>query len=546
VIGVVANAADLDVASEFFELFKTPWEPAIPGRLYSAILAVNRPVTDVDAPVMVVYDGTAEDSATSRSSRSAAHLLQWREDMIPVHGPLATFDEGSNERPVLTAGGKAVLRRRAVGAQVVWQVGYDLFGEIRHLLDVGQSSSWAHTPSLDLHIDVLRSLLLESGVQFLEVPPRPDGIDFICCVTHDIDFVGLGPQGLFSRTLAGFIWRASFGTARDVLRGRRRMADALRNWRAVLSLPLVFAGWIRDPWEPFDDYAKVEDPRHSTFFVVPFNDRPGIAPDGTVDRTRAVRYRVEDITPALRRAHAAGSEVGVHGIDAWRSTEAGLVEKRRITERVGQSSVGVRMHWLYFAPESPKALESAGFDYDATSGFNEAVGFRAGTLQAFRPLTCERLLELPLSIMDSALFADDRLGLDEEEAAQLCDRLITQARRFGGALVVNWHCRSLAPERLWGDFYLTLLEKLRAGGVWFATAGAAVEWFRWRRAVRFERVVGDPLVIRVSAPTRTNHPGVILMHQTSGPRSSVTRRVFDGRVTIDLQPNRQPVIFEAS
>jgi hypothetical protein len=319
----------------------------------------------------------------------------------------------------------------------------------------------------------------------------------------------------------------------------------VRNWRAVLSWPLIRAGWIRDPWEPFDDYAKIEDPHHSTFFVVPFNNRPGLAPDGTVDRTRAVRYTLEEITPAVRRARAAGSEVGVHGIDAWRSTEAGLVEKRRVTEPVGQSSAGIRMHWLYFGPESPKTLESAGFEYDSTSGFNEAVGFRAGTLQAFRPLTCERLLELPLSIMDSALFSEDHLGVDEEEAAQLCDRIIAHARRFGGALVVNWHCRSLAPERLWGGFYLRLLATLRAGRVWFATAGAAVEWFRWRRAVRFERIVGDPLGIRVSAPVWTDHPGVVLMHHTSGPRSSETR-VFDGRVAIDFQPNTQPVIIEAT
>ena len=545
-IGLVADAADLDVAFEFFELFKTPWEPAIPGRLYSAVLAVNRPIADVDAPVVVVYDGKAEEPAGNKSSQSAAHLMQWGESTIPIYGPLATFDDGSNDGPVLTAGGKAVLRRRTVGAQVVWQLGYDLLGEIRHLLNAGQPVTSAHAPSLELHIDVLRSLLLESGVPFLEVPPRPHGVDFICCLTHDIDFVGLGRQGLLSKTLAGFIWRASFGTARDVLRGRRRLPDAMRNWVAVLSLPLVWAGWIRDPWEPFDDYAGVEDPRHSTFFVVPFSNRPGIAPDGTIDRTRAVRYRVDDIMPALRRARAAGSEVGVHGIDAWRSSEAGRAEKRRVTEPVGQCSAGMRMHWLYFAPESPKTLESAGFEYDSTWGFNEAVGFRAGTLQAFRPLACERLLELPLSIMDSALFSEDRLGVDEEEATQLCDRIIAEARRFGGALVVNWHCRSLAPERLWGPFYLRLLAKLRAGRVWFATAGAAVEWFRWRRAVRFERAAGDPLGIRVSAPAWAGHPGVILMHQAGGPRGSATRRVFDGRVPIELQLHKQPLVLEAS
>jgi hypothetical protein len=52
--------------------------------------------------------------------------------------------------------------------------------------------------------------------------------------------------------------------------------------------------------------------------------------------------------------------------------------------------------------------------------------------------------------------------------------------------VVNWHDRSLAPERLWTRAYATLLAELRdEHRVWFATAGAAVEWYRWRRAIRF-------------------------------------------------------------
>jgi hypothetical protein len=204
------------------------------------------------------------------------------------------------------------------------------------------------------------------------------------------------------------------------------------------------------------------------------------------------------------------------------------------------------MHWLYFTPDSPKILESAGFEYDSTCGFNEAVGFRAGTLQAFRPLNCEHLLELPLSIMDSALFSDGRLGVDDDEAARLCDQIIAAARRFGGALVINWHCRSLAPERLWGQFYSRLLADLRDGRVWFATAQTAVEWFRWRRSVRFERAVDDPLGIRVTAPRRNDHPGVLLVHHAGGGRGSFAQRVLDGGVPVELHVNKQPLILEAS
>jgi len=33
--------------------------------------------------------------------------------------------------------------------------------------------------------------------------------------------------------------------------------------------------------------------------------------------------------------------------------------------------------------------------------------------------------------------------------------------RQGGVLTVNWHDRSIAPERLWDDFYLDLLDDLK-------------------------------------------------------------------------------------
>jgi hypothetical protein len=55
-------------------------------------------------------------------------------------------------------------------------------------------------------------------------------------------------------------------------------------------------------------------------------------------------------------------------------------------------------------------------------------------------------------------------------------------------LTVNWHDRSIAPERLWGEFYRQMLEDLSSRGPWFATAANAVAWFRKRREAVFESV----------------------------------------------------------
>src|SRR5690349_936790 len=40
-IGVVAHPEERDIVEEFFELFKTPWEFARPGRVYRVILSTN-------------------------------------------------------------------------------------------------------------------------------------------------------------------------------------------------------------------------------------------------------------------------------------------------------------------------------------------------------------------------------------------------------------------------------------------------------------------------------------------------------------------------
>ena len=192
------------------------------------------------------------------------------------------------------------------------------------------------------------------------------------------------------------------------------------------------------------------------------------------------------------------------------------------------------MHWLYFDQGSPARLEAAGFSYDSTCGYNDAVGFRAGTAQVFRPQGCKRLLELPLSIMDSALMFPNRMNMAPNAAAQLAATVVSHTAQFGGVLVVNWHDRSLAPERLWGRTYQTLLTTLRdRHRVWFATAGQAVDWFRWRRAIQFVRH-GDS--IRVTAPQVTNQssPAAVLTIHGPAPASAAARHRIDpgGVITV--------------
>jgi hypothetical protein len=535
-IGVVANADDLQVAEEFFELFKTPWQPAVPARKYPVVLSAGEPIDTLNAESFLVY-GCRPQTLDREAGVAVERVngpadIDWGETTFPVYGGMSLFNVNGG---VLKRGEKAVDYRYKGAAGPIRRIGYDLFREVTYLLTEGQPASRAATPTLDLHIDLLRLFLVDLGVPFLEIPARPDGHDFVCCLTHDVDFFGIR-RHRFDRTFVGFAVRASVGTLVDLVRARRTLTEAIRNWAALLSLPLVFLKLMPDFWRPFYDYAIVEKGRRSTYFLIPFKGRPGIAPDGAVNAARAAPYQVSEIRDQASDVMATGSELCLHGIDAWRDADAGRAELAELTSVTGQSSAGVRMHWLYLAADSGRRLEEAGFTYDSTYGFNDAVGYRAGTSQVFRLPGSEHLLELPLVIMDSAMFFPRRMGLTRVRALELCRAIVANARRFGGTLVINWHDRSLAPERLWRRFYEDLLAEVeRDERVWFATAGEAVDWFRWRRSIRFNEDLAGSVKIAASAARGDLPPAwIAVCRPTVGDEPLVQKLRFEDETVMSL------------
>ena len=550
-IGVISTPGDAPIVEEFFELFKTPWEFYVAGRFYDVVLVADAEACIPDAKLAIVFGShtLSSDLRERTAPRGRQHRVSIQSGgvALPIYGDLLTFESGSGDALCLTSNSERAVVRFERNDAVVIRAGYDLFAEVRFLLGDGQPLEYARVPSLDLHIDLLRQWILDRGLPLTEVPATPYGCRFIVCLTHDIDFVGVGRLG-WNHTLLGFLARASVGTLVDVVRGRRPIEDVKRNWLAILSLPFVRLGLLPDFWHPFEDYDAAEGRLRSTYFLVPFKERPGIGPDGNVDPKRSVTYQASEIGEVASATAARGNELGVHGIDAWRDSAAGRNELNEVTSITGTSMAGIRMHWLYFDAESPVRIEAAGFDYDSTCGYNEAVGYRAGTSQVFQIPGTKRLMELPMAIMDSALFSSGRMRLSHDAALAECREIIANATRFGGTLVINWHCRSLAPERLWDRFYQSLLAEIGANHVWFATGREAVDWFRWRRSIRFAagQEPGDATT-RVSAPP-TSRAGVIRIHHREAVGTGVEDIEFDGQHVTEVMASQtlSPTGLEAS
>lgn len=481
-IGVIAQEKDRVVVNEFFELFKTPWEFYSQNTQYEVVVAAEDFAGSIDAPVALLYAGRQlafdEHHPYDVLKRDCGDRLRVRGRLIPLYGESASFKaKGAAVKSL----GENILELADTEGVVV-RIGYDLFEEVRMLLESGQPTENALYPALDDHISLMRELIVSVGGSFVEIPPVPAGHQFIVCLTHDVDHP-LIRRHRFDRTALGFVARATIGSLLRFARGSLPLKDLLTNWFAALRLPFVQCGLARDFWRTFRAYRRIEQDVPSTFFVIPFSGEPGQTKDGTAPSIRAAGYAARDISSDLNEMTSQGCEVGLHGLDAWRDPSAAQAEIDEVEAASGSAPVGSRMHWLYFDSASPERLETAGLRYDSTVGYNEAVGYRAGTSQAYKPLDADLLLELPLLVMDTALFYPDRLNVSTREAELLVRRIIDTAQTDGGCFTVNWHDRSIAPERLWGDFYSTLLDDCRERGAWFATASDAVAWFRKRRSV---------------------------------------------------------------
>jgi hypothetical protein len=498
-IGVVASEAEHPAIIEFFELFKTPWEFHRPGVHYDVLLCSNSTVPKNSARLLLLYSSQRQPFEKYRSIKTSCapgrNFVLFRGEHIPIYGNCLLVEGLGNE--ALVQKGKNSL---ASDAQIVVRLGFDLFAEVRHLLTQGQPTEFAKIPTLDLHISLLRDLIVSQGMALVEILPVPAGYRFIVCLTHDVDHPSVRYHKC-DRTMFGFLYRATVGSVINFCRGRRSLGQLAANWQAAFSLPLVFAGLAKDFWNQLDRYLELENGLASTFFVIPIKGNPGVDADGRTRARRASRYASADIADDLKRVLSADGEIAVHGIDAWRDSAKGRDERERIQEITGTAETGVRMHWLYFDLQAPSMLEKAGFSYDSTVGYNETIGYRAGTTQVFKHLNVDRLLELPLHIMDTALFYPSYMNLSDEQARAAMLPLTENATKFGGVLTINWHDRSLGPERLWDDAYATLLRDLRARKPWFATATQAVSWFRKRRAASFASFTKDGGGIRVQPAT---------------------------------------------
>jgi peptidoglycan/xylan/chitin deacetylase (PgdA/CDA1 family) len=310
------------------------------------------------------------------------------------------------------------------------------------------------------------------------LPRWKNGARFAAALTHDVDDVQLyslrGAFRLLSRASgpSSYAMRAGAAMALRTLAHGRRRSDPYWN----------FERWV------------AEEQRHgfrSTFYVFAPAPRARHENDALYTFGDRLRFEGERITVAelWRRLAGRGFEIGLHGSYLSHLDAAELSsQKRQIEHALGGAIGGTRQHFLRFdVGRTWQAQAEAGFEHDATLGYNEAVGFRAGIAAPFRPWDLERsaphpLLELPLSLMDGTLFRT--LKLDGETAARRVRDHLDAVEEAGGLAVLLWHPNAADEEHFpgWWPSYVAALDHLAARGAWVAPAREIAEWWKERTA----------------------------------------------------------------
>jgi peptidoglycan/xylan/chitin deacetylase (PgdA/CDA1 family) len=313
------------------------------------------------------------------------------------------------------------------------------------------------------------------------LPSRPrwkNRAHFAVVLSHDVDWIRRWslPQSL--RLLS----RSGLTSSYALRKGVSSALDALLHLGATADPYCTFDRWLAA--ETLYGFAS------SFYFCVP-DPRPRHPYDPTYAWSDPVRFEGRAMTceEMMRLIAERGFEVGLHGGYHSHHNAAELAhEKRQVEDALGAPIEGLRQHYLRFdVRRTWRAQEIAGFTYDSTLGYNEAIGFRAGIAAPFHPWNAaerapHRLLELPMTAMDGTLFRT--LKLSGALAARRVREHLEAVEAAGGLAVLLWHPNATDTAALpgWWECYRETLAYLATRPAWVTHARDVASWWREREA----------------------------------------------------------------
>jgi len=317
-------------------------------------------------------------------------------------------------------------------------------------------------PLVDEYARFLAAEIIRAYPTLMRRYPWPVTARFAACITHDIETIK-APSRL------GYLKARMFSAGPAAAKG-----DLAKNTEAAAAIIRALSG--DNPTWSFDGLREPVRPWPATFFFFGGATNPL---DGAYDVGSA------QIRGMLEALSADGCEIGVHlGYDT--ASDEGLMKAQagKVASASGRPVRGARHHYLRAAfPDVWKAHEKAGFAYDASLGFSEAAGFRAGTSYPFRPFDVDSgrpltVVALPLVAMDATFFQYRRMT--GEETAGHALSLAETAARAGGVFTLLWRntAADLADRAGPARAYSLITAGLKKMQAWGATGGECIDAWR--------------------------------------------------------------------
>ncbi|MFZ0388907.1 MAG: polysaccharide deacetylase family protein [Calditrichia bacterium] len=301
----------------------------------------------------------------------------------------------------------------------------------------------------------VRQCALNSKQPLLIKQPWPENKPFAAAITHDVDLTRkYGAKGLLKSALAG--------------NGKRLLQTAAA----------LFSG--DNPYWNFTELLQFHrrKNRKATFFFLA-REWEG----------SSYRYNVDSksFRDLLKALGADGHEAALHtSKEAFQFPRRIGNEFRRLSKAAGADIKGVRQHYLKLEfPRAWKRFEQEGFFYDSSCGFNNIMGFRAGSSLPYQPFDIQKnevyqIYEAPLIVMEYALL--ESAGSMERKLEKF-KAVADKTKKTAGLLNLLWHPSNLA-EPLFRPYWDEMMQWLDGQTVHTGTLNDLVEWRRCREQVQ--------------------------------------------------------------
>jgi hypothetical protein len=286
--------------------------------------------------------------------------------------------------------------------------------------------------------------------------------DFELFLTHDVDYTRRGTVKARLKAMGAQL--VKYWSPRGFLEAVKR------NLVWLFTRP-------KDPFKFITQTTKAYGVKSYFFFLA----------DGKSRIYDAHRYDVSSrpVKRIISRLQEEGHRIGLHCSYSSFLDSDQLTAEKRLLEEVAQTGIrGCRAHYLRFrVPDSFALLDKVGFTFDSTLGYDEAIGFRAGTCYPFRPYDVKRdrevgIVEYPLMIMDATVTSPElRVLRTTREITQLIIQQVDRVFFFKGSFVLLVHVDAFEEVDFpWRSVFVQVLrhcQSLRSGSPPIGTSGIA-------------------------------------------------------------------------